>query len=686
MTDEYDAEQELEELQKALSAAKNELGQHTIELQKASQEEQEAYQEYLKHVEVIRAKKIAADRERVEANNKALDIERKIAAIKAEEERKRREAEREAREAQAAEEAARIAEMKELESLLLRERFDKLTAGAYWREFAKEHQLEAGRYIAENRNVILADPMGLGKTLSAIITVEMVQQVTKTATPEFPFLGEEKEVYNSSNGNYEKKIVGGVERAVGQRILYLCPSSLVKNVRDEWKQWAKHRNVMFIYRMTKAERNFALEFAYENSNEYVVICNYEAWVRDKTLLEWFVKMDFDTLIIDEAHNAKDQKTSVWKGINTIITQGQPEYVIPMTGTPILNKPQELFTLLNMVAPNVFYHENDFLYTYCEQYENNNGTILWRFQMGGLDRISKRINKFFLRRTKDQAGIVLPDKTIIHHDLEVDKDKYPEQARAREEMRKYASVVVGTNKDKAIAARAVIAMFTRLRQIETWPAGIIQYEKGADGKIVMNSDGSKSISLQLDVEESQKIDYVISQDESGEWNGLIPEAIADERMVLFSQFKAPLREIKRRCEEAGIRAVIFDGETPDKVKDEVRIDFDITKTPDRSASKWDIALCNYKVGGVGLNLTAATQMFILDEEWNPGKRDQAYDRIHRIGQQKPVTIHVIRSQNTIDDWLAAIMEGKEATVSGFNDTMTDMNFQDYLDNTDDSGLM
>lgn len=684
MDEPNDVNTQLEELQKALEEANTIAGKHQIEVERARQEESAAYQEYINQLEVIRDKKMAEDRELNEAQRKADAIRRQMEAIKAEEERKRLEAEAEARRAAEEAERQRIAEMREMEALLLRERLDKLTIGAYWREFAKEHQLEAGRFIAENRNVILADPMGLGKTLSAIVTVEMAQQITKDVSPEHPFLGEEKELYNPGNGKYEKKIVNAIERPVGNRVLYLCPSSLVKNVRDEWKQWAKHRNVMFIYRMTKAEREYALEFAYENFQEFVVICNYEAWVRDKKLLEWFVKMDFDTLIIDEAHNAKEQSTSIWRGINHILTSKRPEYVIPMTGTPILNKPQELFTLLNMVAPQVFYHEQDFLYTYCEQYENSQGTVLWRFQPGGLDRIAKRIGKYFIRRTKDQAGIVLPDKTIIHHDLEVDKEKYPEQARARMEMRKYASVAVGSNKDKAIAARAVIAMYTRLRQIETWPAGIIQYEKDPfTGKFVYNSDGEKSIALQLDVEESQKVDYIISKDESGEWNGLIPEGIGEERMVLFSQFKAPLREIARRCEEAGIRAVVFDGSTPDKVKDEVRIDFDVTKTPDRSNSKWDIALCNYKVGGVGLNLTAATQLIVLDEEWNPGKRDQAYDRIHRIGQQKPVTIHVIRAQNTIDDWLAGIMSGKEETTSAFNETMS---FQDYLDNTDDSGLM
>ena len=681
MTDDLTAK--LEELTKLIESTSANLAPIVEAVEATQQEEKNAYAKYQQEIQHIRAKRIELDEQRFKIQSVLNNATSEVASIKMQMEAERRakeEAERQAKlEAERAERLAKQAEQDEL----LREKFDKLTVGAPWREWAKEHQLEAGRIITQNRNVILADPMGLGKTLSSIIVAEMAQRATIGASPEFPFLGEEASYWNSETQQYETRIINGIERPVGKRILYLCPASLVKNVRDEWKRWTPHRNVMFIYKMTKAEREFALEMAYDNFTEYVVICNYEAWRRDRKLLEWFKQMDFDTLIVDEAHNAKEQSTSVWQGINYLLNSGRrPEYFIPMTGTPILNRPQELFTLLNLVAPTEFYHENDFLYTYCEQYENDQGTVLWRFQPGGLDRLSKRISKYFLRRTKDQAGIKLPPKTIIHHDLELDTETYAQQARARDEMRKYATVVVNKTEGKAITAAAVIAMYTRLRQIETWPAGIVQYEKDDMGNFVYNKDGSKSILLQLDVEESQKVDYCIAKDSNGEWNGLIPEAISDERMVLFSQFKAPLREIQRRCEQAGIRAVVLDGDTPDKIREEIRVDFDVTKTPDRTQSKWDIVLCNYKVGGVGLNLTAATQLIVLDEEWNPGKRDQAYDRIHRIGQEKPVTIHVLRMQETIDDWLASIIDSKDETVTDFNNITSAAAFKDALD----SGLI
>jgi superfamily II DNA or RNA helicase len=226
--------------------------------------------------------------------------------------------------------------------------------------------------------------------------------------------------------------------------------------------------------------------------------------------------------------------------------------------------------------------------------------------------------------------------------------------------------------KAITAAAAIAVYTRLRQIETWPAGI-----------VVKNPVTKEVMMQVDVYESQKLDYIIKN--NGESHGLLPDIIADERVVIFSQFKEPLRELKRRCDSAGIKAVVLDGDTPDDLRNEIALDFDNRHTSDRSQSRWDVVLCNYRVGGIGLNFTAATQMIIVDEEWNPGKRDQAYDRIHRMGQEKPVTIHVMRDWYTppgetktsngpgdsgpkggIDVWLSGIIERKENLVADFNE--------------------
>lgn len=476
-----------------------------------------------------------------------------------------------------------------------------------------------------------------------------------------------------------------ITRPCGLKILYFCPSTVINNVYNEFKRWAPHRSVVMLGVKTKAQRRFLLDVMQEHP-EYVVVCNYEAWRKDKSLIEDLINIEFDTCIIDEAHNIKDMKSIAYRGIKEILSVSNIPFVFPMTGTPILNKPEELFTLLTLVDPDNFYRLNYFLRDYCMQ---DSYTGKWVFQHGGLDRLSRRIGNLFMRRTKDQAGIKLPPKTIQVHEIEINEDQYPMQASARKQMREWASIVLD-NEGKSVTAAAAIAVYTRLRQIETYPGGIKITRKHEQP----NGKFAEEVILDLAKEgydESQKIDYVIRpngpENSLSSPDGLLVEVGKHpvtnpdgERVVVFSQFKEPLRVIHRRLQAAGYRSVVLDGDTPDSVRTEISEDFDLRN----GTNKWDIVLCNYKVGGVGLNFTAATQMIILDEEWNPGKRDQAYDRIHRIGQDKPVTIHVLRAwfpvngdddnKGGIDIWLSNIIAHKEDIVEGFNTAMDNIGEQ------------
>jgi SNF2 family DNA or RNA helicase len=553
------------------------------------------------------------------------------------------------------------AEQLKSEYLTLEAKWDSLTIGAPWREWAKDHQIEAARKITWSQRMILGDTMGLGKTLSAIAALDIIQAATKDASEDNPFMAEAKEVYNYHTDSTELKWVGGVRKPCGIKVLYFCPDTMIYNVRQEIKRWAPHRNVIELGGQPKATRRFLLDMM-KDYPDYVVILNYAAWRRDKSLIDDLIDIEFDTIIIDEAHNVKDMASVAYRGIKRIVDNSDVPFVVPMTGTPILNRPQELYSLLTFVAPEQFYSLNNFLRDYCTQDPDSKK---WTFKYGGVESLSKKIGSRFLRRTKEQAGIILPPKTIMEHVIEIDAEAYPNQARVREEMRKWGSIMLDPDNGKSLTAAAMIAVYTRLRQIETWPAGIVVKDRFGD------------IALQVEVEESQKIDEIIRP--NGEFHtyadaaGLLPEIVEDERVVIFSQFKPPLKELAKRCEAAGIRAVVMDGDTPDEVRREIQDDFDArTKRENPEYQhKWDVVLCNYRVGGVGVNFTDATQMIILDEEWNPGKRDQAYDRIHRMGQDKPVTIHVLRVNRTVDNWLESIISEKEAMIDGFHNVADNM---------------
>ena len=642
LTTEEEALKTLTELREFMNSFKQDMEELTSHEKDVKAEKQELEKEYRDKAFALNEREKAFREKLFEARNEFRKVSKQVESV-----------ERRYYDIQ-------LAERLESELLVLEDRWDAMTIGAPWREWAKDHQLTGAKRVAFAQKMIVGDTMGLGKTLTSIIALDLIKASTADAREDNIIGGmpEMTQIYNNETAEYELKEItkGGVSYPCGDKVLYFCPSTMLKNVEREIRQWAPHRNVVVLGGLPKSSRRFALEIMQEN-NQYVVVLNYEAWRKDKQLIQDLIDIKFDTVIIDEAHNIKDRQSIAYRGVKSIIDRSNIPFVIPMTGTPILNKPQELFSLLTLVNPDRFRSENTFLRDFCEQYYQGNSMMpKWRFREGGLAKLGELIRGNFIRRTKEDAGIILPPKTVIIHELEVDEDKYPEQSRARNEMRKWGSIILDADSGKAISASAVIAMYTRLRQIETWPAGIELKDQHGD------------VVLRVDIKESQKIDEIIRpngpQHSYADPEGLLPEIIGDERAVIFSQFKTPLQEIKRRCDEAGFRAIVLDGDTPTALRDEIALDFD-NKYVTVGQHKWDVVLCNYRVGGVGMNLTAATQMIILDEEWNPGKRDQAYDRIHRIGQDKPVTIHVLRDKGTVDGWLSGLISAKEDIVDGFN---------------------
>lgn len=651
---------EINDIANSLASLRAELDKYQIELAPIKEEltgisetKSAAYQEYLAVVAKIVEREEELKRERNERNNLIRQMQSKIAST-----------ERQLAQAQ------RVERLR-AEEADLDKRLDETMVLAKWFQAILKHQFAAAKRITSYRKMILADAPGLGKTLTALATADLVKEATANARPDNPY------GYDPDNR------VAGISHQCGRKILYVCPAPLLRNVVREVQLWTDRAPVL-MGNQPRATRRFLIDTLNE-LDDFLVIINYEAWRRDKSLLSDLKNLQFDFVVLDEAHVLKDRKTGAYQSIKSLLSHrdfpqidmteynqdkemGRHYYwdkpsnsyvpfVLAMTGTPILNKPHDLFALLSIVDPDHFHSEIYFLRDYCQQ---DLYTKKWGFRPGGLDSLSKRISNLYMRRTKRDAGIVLPGKHEQIHEIELDIENYPEQARARSEMKKYGAILVSA--EKAITAAAEIAIYTRLRQIETWPAGIE----------VKNDEGV--VILKLNVEESQKLDYVLRMngDNGDEPRGLLADLtdggmVEGARCVVFSQFKAPLRELHRRCGEAGIKSVVLDGDTPEALRDEIIRDFDRRHTENDSA-RWQVVLANYRVGGVGVTLTGATELIMLDSEWSGGREEQATDRVHRIGQTEEVTIHKIIMEKTIDDWLEGLVAQKKAMTSGFNDAM------------------
>jgi len=543
--------------------------------------------------------------------------------------------------------------------------FERITAGAPWREFAFDHQIKGAMHLAAARRGILGDKPGLGKSLTSIIWADMLKS---------------------------------------ERIIVVLPKDTMSNFKRELEHWAPHRSVFPIGGEKKSTRNIMLNMLKSMPN-FVALFNYDAWRRDADLLDDIIALKADTIIVDEAHNMKNFSTLRARGIRKIAltanacfncgadvkiasvqgsswkttyecinadckTQSENAFdfcsiknVMPMTGTTIVNKPQDLFPMLNLVDPVTFPSEIAFLKDFCykDSYSNK-----WKFTYGGQERLIKKLQTQFLVRTRKDAGIILPPQDVQVHEIEFDHEKYPEQSKVLSNLNTYAQIAI--DDESAYGILYIIELILRKRQALVWP-----------DSIQIKNPRTKEVLYKVSAHESIKVDTVIHYDEeSQEWSGLIPDLVGweddasaedmlnnGERIVVFSQFISPQEEILRRCREAGIAAVLFNGSTPDHIREDIKIDIDKNYAYlNGRKPKYQVILAHYQVGGVGLNMTDLSQMIILDNPWNPAGEEQAYNRIDRIGQTKETTVHVLEVQNSIDSWMRSVIEDKRDMIQGF----------------------
>jgi SNF2 family DNA or RNA helicase len=484
------------------------------------------------------------------------------------------------------------------------------------------------------------------------------------------------------------------------KAVVFCPGEVMQNFANEADAHSD-RALMVVGRVPKAEAIQKLRFA-KKMNHVLIIINYEAWYKNRAILEQIAEIRPDSIIADEAHRIKETDGLPFRGVAQIVRaknscpecggelftndrhytacrnagcgwdasqtwHADKEYrsvknVLMMTGTPVLNRPDELYALLNLVNEQVFPTKRAFIRDFCDY--DYNGKLVWQF--GGLESLSKKIAAYYIRRTKETAGIVLPPQTIQFHDVEFDEEAYPKQAKIMRMLREHNQIEIEEGNAKDVMS--ILAMITRERQASVWPGGITLYEDKLDeeglpiptGKYY--ADGRpKYEQVAIPVgdlyRESQKIDTAVELIERMNEDG--------HRVAVFSQFKTALAELESRL---GERSVRFDGDTINSERDPIKDNFDrkLGQEP-----KWDNILCNYKSGGVGLNLTACTAIVVLDEEWNPGMNEQAYNRLNRIGQTEKTQVHVIRlvgAPSKIDYWMSQLIAEKAKQVGDFVEKM------------------
>ncbi len=388
-------------------------------------------------------------------------------------------------------------------------------------------------------------------------------------------------------------------------VLVVAPTSVLPNWRAEVARFAPDLQAVVMHGSGRHDRLDQLDEA------DVVITSYALLRIDRDM---YLERAFSTIILDEAQAIKNPSSKVARAAYRL----KGRLRLCLTGTPIENHLGELWSLMHFAMPGFLGTQDGFHRDFRLPVERDGHPVV-------RNNLRRRIKPFVLRRTKDEVALDLPEKTTIVQtvslsDIQVDlyqSVRMAMTARVREEM-----AAKGMERSRIVILDALL----KLRQI------------CCDPRL---KDGEQTYDLPRD---SCKLDLLA---------GMLPEMIEEgRRILLFSQFTSMLDLIKQMLDADSMPYVELRGSTVDR------------ETPVRRFQEGEVPLflISLKAGGLGLNLTAADTVIHYDPWWNPAVEDQATDRAHRIGQDKPIFVYKFVTENTVEARILELQEKKKALTA------------------------
>ena len=421
------------------------------------------------------------------------------------------------------------------------------------------------RLRAQEAGGILADDMGLGKTLQTIahLCAEL------------------------ASGRMDKPS------------LVVAPTSLVGNWRRELEKFAPHLRVCVLHGSDRASRHFQV------AGSHVVITTYPVVVRDNA---YFESQSFYYLILDEAQTVKNPRSRSAQAVRAL----QSVYRLCLSGTPIENNLDELWSQFDFLMPGLLGDELQFRHFYRHPIELDRDELR-------MVALRQQVAPFILRRMKDQVAKDLPTKTELVRPIELvgkQRDLY-ESIRVAAHGQVRAAI---RKSGVAASTLTILDALMRLRQLCCDPRLV----RGEAARFVR---------------ESAKYELLFR---------LVPQQLAEgRRLLIFSQFTSMLSLIAAGLRERDIGFVSLTGATQDR-------DRQVREFEDR---KVDVFLISLKAGGTGLNLVSADTVIHYDPWWNPAAQDQATDRAYRIGQTKPVFVYNLIAAGSVEERMLALQHSK-----------------------------
>lgn len=381
--------------------------------------------------------------------------------------------------------------------------------------------------------------------------------------------------------------------------LVVCPTTLIYNWQNEIQKFTPHLSYLIHH---GSARNRKLE-NFENIN--ITITTYGTLRSD---IQMFAKIPFDYVVLDESQAIKNPFSKVTRAAGLLNAKNK----VCMSGTPLQNNTFDLYAQMNFLNPG--------LLGSVEFFRNEFSTPIDKFgEQEQKEHLRKLLYPFILRRTKEQVAKDLPEKTETILFCEMDKkqrDIYESYRMA------YRAKILGTIDEHGVAKSqlTILQGLMKLRQI-------------CDSPAILKDESLPNVSIKME-----------------ELTRELEENMGEHKALVFSQYLGMLSLIKDKLVEQNIEFEYFDGSTPTRERERAIQNF-------QNNSNCRVFLISLKAGGVGLNLTAADYVYIVDPWWNPAVEQQAIDRTHRIGQTKNIFAYRMICKDTIEDKILQLQERK-----------------------------
>ncbi len=394
------------------------------------------------------------------------------------------------------------------------------------------------------------------------------------------------------------------------KAVVVCPTTLMYNWENEIRKFTPSLTYHIHHGGTRLRQNIT------NPDFDIIITTYGTLRSD---IKAFVEPEFDYIILDESQAIKNPSSKVTKAASLLKAKSK----LCLSGTPLQNNTFDIFAQMNFLNPGMLGS--------MEFFKQEFAVPIDKFgEQEQKEHLRKLLFPFILRRTKEQVAKDLPDKTEMILFCEMGEEQRKIYDAYRNDFRDKILGVVeeqGINKSQLTILQGLM----KLRQICDSPA------------IMKDEEKYPNVSI--------KLDELVRE---------ITENISDHKALVFSQFLGMLALIRQRLDELGVKYEYFDGSTSAPDREKAIQSF-------QNDTSCRVFLISLKAGGVGLNLTAADYVYIVDPWWNPAVEQQAIDRTHRIGQTKNIFAYRMICKDTVEDKILSLQEKKKALAA---DLITD----------------